>query len=298
MAGHFYCAVLVLLLTAGMFKEVVQLRMRGSLPVLQRQNAVLQRQNAVVPSNLKALEWVATWNFYGAAVVGASTQVPALAELQGASGVVEFQAYLLYVLAIVLFVLSLQEGQYHYQFSLLAWGQTTLALVVVPAFAHIHNLFRGMIWFLMPAAFVICNDIMAMVCGSFLPGGRRKLIAVSPNKTWEGFCGGGLFTMMLAALLSTMLAKDPNMHSWLSCPPEHLDVVPFSSPPDTCPAAKHLFTMRTYTVGASTIELRPIQVHAMALALFASTVAPFGGFLASGFKRAFDLKDFSPVIPG
>jgi hypothetical protein len=40
------------------------------------------------------------------------------------------------------------------------------------------------------------------------------------------------------------------------------------------------------------------QVHSVVLALFASVVAPFGGFFASGFKRAFKIKDFSDAIPG
>jgi len=34
------------------------------------------------------------------------------------------------------------------------------------------------------------------------------------------------------------------------------------------------------------------------IALFASIVAPFGGFLASGLKRALKIKDFSDSIPG
>jgi phosphatidate cytidylyltransferase len=32
--------------------------------------------------------------------------------------------------------------------------------------------------------------------------------------------------------------------------------------------------------------------------LFASIIAPFGGFFASGFKRAFKIKDFGDSIPG
>ena len=32
--------------------------------------------------------------------------------------------------------------------------------------------------------------------------------------------------------------------------------------------------------------------------LFRSLVAPFGGFFASGFKRAFNIKDFGASIPG
>jgi hypothetical protein len=36
----------------------------------------------------------------------------------------------------------------------------------------------------------------------------------------------------------------------------------------------------------------------MVLAVFASIFAPFGGFFASGFKRAFKMKDFGDTIPG
>lgn len=292
LAGHSYCLLLVLLLTASMFKEVVELRVGGSLRS--------PRGTGTARSDVWMLEWVATWGFYVAGVVALSTRLRVLAELQGDPGAAELRAYLVYALAIVAFVLSLRQGKYHYQFSLLAWGQTTLALVVLPAFAHIFNLYRGMIWFLMPCAFVICNDIVAMICGSFLPGGRTSLIRVSPNKTWEGFGAGGVSTLALAALLSTALgaAEDPVLRSWLACPPAHLELVPFAAAPDSCPVAEALFGLQPYTLAGSIYELRPIQVHAMVLAVFASTVAPFGGFFASGFKRAFDLKDFSPIIPG
>jgi len=42
----------------------------------------------------------------------------------------------------------------------------------------------------------------------------------------------------------------------------------------------------------------PFQIHALSLGMFASFVAPFGGFLASGIKRAYDIKDFDSIIPG
>jgi phosphatidate cytidylyltransferase len=34
------------------------------------------------------------------------------------------------------------------------------------------------------------------------------------------------------------------------------------------------------------------------MAIFSSVIAPFGGFFASGVKRAFKIKDFSDSIPG
>ena len=38
------------------------------------------------------------------------------------------------------------------------------------------------------------------------------------------------------------------------------------------------------------MEVLPVQWHSLCLGLFASIIAPFGGFFASGFKRAFKIK--------
>jgi len=47
-----------------------------------------------------------------------------------------------------------------------------------------------------------------------------------------------------------------------------------------------------------TIYMYPFVLHSFALSLFSSVIGPFGGFFASGFKRAFKIKDFGDVIPG
>eukprot|EP00457_Paulinella_chromatophora_P016833 gb/GEZN01017727.1/.p1 GENE.gb/GEZN01017727.1/~~gb/GEZN01017727.1/.p1 ORF type:complete len:114 (-),score=8.55 gb/GEZN01017727.1/:233-574(-) len=56
--------------------------------------------------------------------------------------------------------------------------------------------------------------------------------------------------------------------------------------------------MLAFVWGSSTITLLPIQLHSMVLGLFASLIGPFGGFFASGMKRAYEVKDFAEVIPG
>ena len=47
---------------------------------------------------------------------------------------------------------------------------------------------------------VVMNDIMAFVFGKIF--GRTKLIKLSPNKTVEGFLGGGISTMIFAVWVS------------------------------------------------------------------------------------------------
>lgn len=46
------------------------------------------------------------------------------------------------------------------------------------------------------------------------------------------------------------------------------------------------------------LTFAPIQIHSFVLATFASLIAPFGGFFASGLKRTFKIKDFGDSIPG
>lgn len=51
-------------------------------------------------------------------------------------------------------------------------------------------------------------------------------------------------------------------------------------------------------VGLEALEVFPIQVHGLGFGIFASLVAPFGGYLASAIKRAYKVKDFEQTIPG
>lgn len=46
------------------------------------------------------------------------------------------------------------------------------------------------------------------------------------------------------------------------------------------------------------LNIEPMQFHILAMATFASLIAPFGGFFASGLKRTFKIKDFGDLVPG
>jgi phosphatidate cytidylyltransferase len=82
-----------------------------------------------------------------------------------------------------------------------------LLLVVFQSHFVIHNIFEGLIWyhmipdklcfilrFVLPISLVTCNDITAYFCGVLF--GRTPLIRVSPRKTWEGFIGGFICTVI------------------------------------------------------------------------------------------------------
>lgn len=105
----------------------------------------------------------------------------------------------------VFFVASLQAGNYKFQFTNFAWTHMALYLIVVQAHFVMNNIFEGMIWFFLPAALVITNDIFAYICGIMF--GRTQLIKLSPKKTVEGFVGAWIATVLFSFLLVNILGR-------------------------------------------------------------------------------------------
>ena len=232
-------------------------------------------------------------------------------------------AFLLYAAGVVAFVLNLRKQKlYKYQFKTFAFCHVVLLCTTVQSTFLVANMFSGLIWFLLPVSLVCCNDIWAYIFGFFF--GRTPLIHLSPKKTWEGFIGGAAATFVWGFFFARFLSQFDVM----VCPKRGLN--PFdvqSCAPhavfDQVPAVARLSALAGSLDGVLRIEpgtvaawcyslpFAPLvgstllnftcsgfQLHTLVLALFASSVAPFGGFFASGFKRAFRIKDFGNSIPG
>ena len=166
---------------------------------------------------------------------------------------------------------------------------------------------------------------------------HRPFIGLSPNKTWEGFFTGWVLTMISGWHLSRFMAKfdwlicptnqfslmpdrltcdpDPVFHqTHLIFHPQMFDIFPqtlvnqIPGVVDICMVDGNLTDLTPCISGEEShlhhhfeVVLRnfyPIQLHTLGLSLFASIVAPFGGFFASGIKRAYGIKDFDSIIPG
>jgi CDP-diglyceride synthetase len=115
------------------------------------------------------------------------------------------------------FLSCAQKKSYMYQFGQFAWTHMILLVILLQSSFFVANIMEGLIWFVLPSALVILNDIMARwhthtrsmlrcatgtgphavaltqhVCvqayifGFFF--GRTPLIKLSPKKTWEGAC--------------------------------------------------------------------------------------------------------------
>ena len=106
---------------------------------------------------------------------------------------------------------------------------------------------------------------------------------------------GFIFAAFLARypVLTCPVQLDANWHVMSTCEPNEIFLPAEYSIPIVL---RPLFLL--FGVKGSTLTIVPFQFHIAALAVFASVIAPFGGFFASGFKRAFKIKDFGDLIPG
>lgn len=209
----------------------------------------------------------------------------------------KFVCYFSYVFGFMIFIISLRRGFLKYQFGSLCMTMMIMLLVVFQAHLGIKNVINGLFWFLMPCGLVIINDIFAYLCG--ITFGRTKLIEISPKKTLEGFIGAWFFT----AIFSIVLTKIMIQSNYLICPVTDMTTSYFEN--ITC-ELNPVFIPQTFRLppiifdkfGIEFINMKPIYIHALSIATFASLFAPFGGFFASGLKRTFKVKDFGHTIPG
>ncbi|KAK2735707.1 hypothetical protein FQN57_001156 [Myotisia sp. PD_48] len=284
-AGHIYIIAIVTAIQVVSFKEVIAI--------------------ANVPSKAKNLKFTKSLNWYFLATT--------MYFLYGESVLYYFKhillvdkmllpfathhrfiSFMLYLIGFVFFVASLQKGHYKFQFTQFAWTHMALYLIVVQAHFIMNNIFEGMIWFFVPVSLVITNDIFAYVCG--ITFGRTQLIKLSPKKTVEGFVGAWVCTILFGYGITKILMQ----YKYFTCPVNDLGsniltglectLNPvFITQPHRLPDWTHIH---------KTFYFAPVQFHVLVFSTFASLIAPFGGFFASGLKRTFKVKDFGESIPG
>jgi len=289
LSDHFLVCLFVVLLQIMVFKEMIALRYQ-------------EAKEKNLPG-FRTIHWYflfGTFFFvYGYPVLQKSVKLIPLRTLEVFLRYHLAISFALYVIGFIAFIATLKKGLLKYQFGQFTWTLMTLLIVVGQSNFIIQNIFKGLFWFLLPCSLIICNDIMAYICGLLF--GRRfvdkPLTSLSPNKTWEGFIGSLLCTLIFGFFFSRFLSQ----YEWFICPKEYTydKLFDFRSSLHCTPNPIFVPSL-TYSLpfGSTTITVAPIQFHALAFALFASVIAPFGGFFASGIKRAYNIKDFNSLFPG
>eukprot|EP00928_Gymnodinium_smaydae_P013319 TRINITY_DN14869_c0_g3_i2.p1 TRINITY_DN14869_c0_g3~~TRINITY_DN14869_c0_g3_i2.p1 ORF type:complete len:439 (-),score=96.37 TRINITY_DN14869_c0_g3_i2:58-1374(-) len=292
--GHPYLVALVGLIQVGLFRELVNVRYQPA-------------KEMHVPL-FRTIQWsmfgVAMMFVYSRSFVKLGLAQSALrllpAAWQGSARealrLKSFVPFACYIAVFMGFVLSLKKGLYKYQIGNFVWTVGVLTLTVWQIQGTTNLIFAGLVWFILPCSLVVANDCFAYFCG--MACGRRFIKApfleISPNKTWEGFIGAMICTMAFSWPWADWISSS----AWFVCPQPEFE--PFGTL-DCSPG--QIFVPRQLELPSPDLPLlrvvaKPFQAHAVLLALFASVVAPFGGFLASAIKRAYGIKDFDSLIPG
>lgn len=303
--GHWAVFALVIALQIGVLKEIMDIRVK-KLQVQEKSKPPRKNikglDDLIILFKLQDVYFYVTFNYF---IIGRllmtrykvyfmSNEV--LAYLARHHSMICFW---LFAIGFVGFVLTLKKGNYKLQFTQLAWTLMTLLIVVGQSSVHVYNILEGLIWFFLPCGLVVANDIFAFIWGFFF--GRTPLIQLSPKKTWEGFIGAIFSTWLIGFLASWVAAQIPLLycpreeflHFNMNCIPNDIFVYSrYNLPAHVISALSYIGITKTH------VFLYPFQLHVLVLATFASFIAPFGGFFASGFKRAFKIKDFGESIPG
>ncbi|KAI0066170.1 hypothetical protein BV25DRAFT_1821061 [Artomyces pyxidatus] len=298
--GHAYMVLLVMLCQTLVYREVTRL-----FTLMDSKKAP---QDSGRDPWSKTLNWyffaVTNYFLYGESIIYYFKHVVfADANLLPFATNHRIISFTLYTIGFMGFVMSLKKGYLKQQFGLFCWVHMSLLLIVVSSHFIMNNILEGLIWFWVPASLVICNDVFAYIWGITI--GHTPLIKLSPKKTVEGFVGAFLSTIVFAILWGTYFSQ----FNYMICPVHNLGVNAWSNM--EC-VPNPVFVWREWTIWKpvavflstllpgeiKTIPYTPYQIHLLFMACFASLVAPFGGFFASGFKRAFNIKDFGHSIPG
>ncbi len=205
--------------------------------------------------------------------------------------------FILIIFGFVSFIINLSVyGNVSYQMRNWGWSMIAAMLLCYLGLGFTYTIYQGMFWFVFTVICVVINDIAAYLVGISL--GKTPLIKLSPKKTWEGFIGGLVFTFIWSFITVRYLVGI----KFLVCPQPNLSISFFENIDCVIP---EIFQYHNYPIHLfnSThpilnISVSPIQFHAVIIATFASLIAPFGGFFASGLKRAMKIKNFGVLIPG
>ncbi|KIJ67818.1 hypothetical protein HYDPIDRAFT_107328 [Hydnomerulius pinastri MD-312] len=302
--GHVYMIILVMLCQTLVYREVTALFSLRDVAPDSPDVAIKGRKD---PWS-KTLNWyffvVTNYFLYGESIIYYFKHIVfsdgQLLQFATNHRIISFT---LYTIGFMGFVMSLKRGYLKQQFGLFCWVHMSLLLIVLSSHFIVNNILEGLIWFWVPASLVICNDVFAYIWGITL--GRTPLIKLSPKKTVEGFIGAFWTTLIFSVFWGTYFMR----FNYMTCPVHDLGVSAWSNVQCTPNpvfvwkeweiwAPLRVFLYQILGRSVTVIPYLPYQLHLLVFAIFASLVAPFGGFFASGFKRAFNIKDFGHSIPG
>lgn len=109
--------------------------------------------------------------------------------------------FLMLTLGVILFVISLQEGYYSYQFRMLGWTVLCALLIISGCQGLLFSLWKCRIWFFYVICCVTVHNAADYLMCHFFPL-RTPMLMLKPEATFEGFTGGAIACFLFFTLVS------------------------------------------------------------------------------------------------
>lgn len=286
--GHFYCILSCLLVQIELYRELVNVR-------------YVEAKERKMPL-FRTLQWawfIATMMFsYGEELNKFCSNHKNVCPIYMISDSIHKYSFLLYCALFIATVGTFRIKLVKFQVSQFAWSILIVLVLVFQSHSLVTNILNGLFWFFFPFATVVMNDVSAYFCGITFGKKyiKRPFFTLSPSKTWEGFIGALILTVIFSFFFPVLLSQ----YTFITCPANDVSLWPSVLQCNVNPVfLSKVYSIRLpYMNESIELDLLPIQIHGLCFGLFASLVAPWGGFFASAIKRAYNKKDFESFIPG
>lgn len=197
-----------------------------------------------------------------------------------------FYTFCLIAAGMILFVLSLEEGFYAYQFKQLGWSLLNLMVIVTAGHGHLLGLWRLRLWFVYTVVCMCLRDYADNLVSRFMPVGP-SLHTLTPKATIFGYIIGGIVAFSFYFGVSNMMIN----FWWFNVSPIRLGLTPFDSDAIHIDVSAALFKNKMNhwqlgPLGDYQFVASPLQLHLFVITCFIAIVAPFGALFFTALKRA------------
>jgi len=115
----------------------------------------------------------------------------------------ELIVFMLMTVGIILFVVSLQEGFYSYQFRMLGWTLLSALLIIAGCSGLLLSLWMCRMWFFYSVCCVTARNLVDHLVGQYFPL-KTGMSMLKPEATFEGFIAGIFASFSFLAVVSIL----------------------------------------------------------------------------------------------
>ena len=124
----------------------------------------------------------------------------------------DLTVFILLTIGQILFVISLQEGFYSYQFRMLGWTILSALLIIIGCNGLLLSLWKCRVWFFYAICCITVHNAADYLACLYFPL-KTPIMMLKPEATFEGFTMGVIASFLFFTVVSLQLltASDPRL---------------------------------------------------------------------------------------